>query len=299
MPAALSTLLLVGVFECLILASGVPAAPRVSCPPLNEQTLKQIASYVAERFDLPPDILVDDEGTIGGTCYRRLSITSPQSRVLPFYLTPDNRYITPQLMDLTIDIRTERRRVMLETSQLLLAGRAPIRGPQQADVVMVVFTDFQCPFCRQLAENLLRLDDKSIRIVFRHYPLDIHDWAKPAAQATSCAFQQGNEAFWAAHDFIFENQHSLSRENLNGRVAQVLTDEKMIDRDRFQACISGPEPAEVKSDIELAQKMHLSETPSVFVNGKRKRGMLSLDDIRRAIQEARADEPHRTDPQMR
>lgn len=122
------------------------------------------------------------------------------------------------------------------------------------------------------------------------YPLDIHDWARMAADATSCAFLQGADAFWAVHDYIFENQHVLSRLNLGEHLIQFMSNQKKFDTSRFSSCLSGLEPEQVRLDLDLAQKMRLSQTPSVFVNGKRKRGLLSLGGIGRAVEEARAED---------
>src|SRR5712691_9566756 len=97
-----------------------------------------------------------------------------------------------------------------------IAGK-PVRGPENAPVTMVEFSDFQCPFCgRFFAETegaLLKKYDGKIRFVYRHFPLDsIHPFAQGAALASECANEQNK--FWEYHDLLFQNQQQLGNEGL-------------------------------------------------------------------------------------
>ena len=76
------------------------------------------------------------------------------------------------------------------------------------------FSDFQCPYCKRMTdvlENGLRADErKDIRIVFHNYPLPMHPWAKDAAEVAGCAALQSDAAFWKVHDYLFQNQATLT-----------------------------------------------------------------------------------------
>jgi protein-disulfide isomerase/uncharacterized membrane protein len=143
----------------------------------------------------------------------------------------------------------------------------------QADVVIVEFGDFQCPFCKKLWTNLetyLASTDRSIRVHFAHYPLneacnpginDLHPNACQAAVAAVCAAEQ--DAFWKYGDLVFENQDSLDRGDLVDYAKEV-----GLDMDAFATCLDDPESmAQVRYDIGLGRKAELSGTPTFFVNG--------------------------------
>ncbi len=144
---------------------------------------------------------------------------------------------------------------------------------EQADVVIVEFGDFQCPFCKKLWVNLeeyLASTDRSIRVHFAHYPLndacnpginDLHPHACQAAVAAVCAEKQ--DAFWSFGDVVFENQTSLERDDLADYAR-----EAGLDADAFATCLDDPRSmGQVRYDIGMGGKADLSATPTFFVNG--------------------------------
>lgn len=151
----------------------------------------------------------------------------------------------------------------------------PQLGPVDAPVRMVVFNDFQCPGCRQLAQTVHDLAQKfegSLHIVFKHFPLDsvcnplvqreLHPKACEAAQAAEAAHRQGK--FWAFHEALFMPQ---SKER---RTLQDLINELGLDAERFDADRKAEATlAKVKADIDLGIALGIDGTPSVFINGRR------------------------------
>ncbi len=144
---------------------------------------------------------------------------------------------------------------------------------EQADVVIVEFGDFQCPFCKKLwtgMEEYMGTTDRSIRLHFAHYPLndacnpginDLHPFACQAAVAAVCSAQQ--EKFWEFGDLTFENQESLERGDLVDYAKQV-----GLDVDAFETCLDDPKSlGQVRYDIGLGNKADLSGTPTFFING--------------------------------
>ncbi len=144
---------------------------------------------------------------------------------------------------------------------------------EQADVVIVEFGDFQCPFCKKLWVNMeeyLASTDRSIRVHFAHYPLndacnpginDLHPNACQAAVAAVCATEQ--DKFWDYGDAVFENQESLDRDDLVDYAKQV-----GLDTDAFISCLDDPKSmGQVRYDIGMGGKADLSATPTFFVNG--------------------------------
>jgi protein-disulfide isomerase len=143
---------------------------------------------------------------------------------------------------------------------------APFTGPTDAPVDVVVFSDFQCPWCSRFAPDLKKLTDtyaRQVRLTYRHLPLtSIHPRAMAAAEASVCAAEQ--DAFWSWHDAIFARQAELPKLDF-GTVAQSLK----LDGDSFAQCLASDRPAErVAEDVEAARALGIASTPTLFVNGR-------------------------------
>ncbi len=171
---------------------------------------------------------------------------------------------------------------MLEPPRTALtaAPHNPVRGRPGAPVDVVVFSDFECPFCRRTEPVLNRLAERfpvEVRFVWKHYPLSIHPNAAGAAEASQCAHDQGR--FWAYHDALFVDHAALDEGGLV-EVARRLD----LDRDLFVACLrSHAHAAEVKADTETGRRAGVAGTPTVFVNGVALVGALSFDTYERAV----------------
>jgi protein-disulfide isomerase len=151
---------------------------------------------------------------------------------------------------------------------------APSMGTPGAPVVLVVFTDFQCPYCRDEAKmlraNLLSAYPKEVRLYFKDFPLEpIHPWAKQAAIAGRCIFQQNEAAFWLYHDWVFEKQSELAAESLNNKVLE-FAQGKPVDALQLRRCLeTRATEAEVTRSIMEAQSLRVDSTPTLFINGRR------------------------------
>lgn len=151
---------------------------------------------------------------------------------------------------------------------------APSLGTPGASVVLVVFSDFECPHCRveaqMLREKLLAAYPTQVRLYFRDFPLEsIHDWAKPAAVAGRCVYNQLPLSFWDYHDFVFERQDSINAGNFRAKVMDWVSSQKDLDSLKFGQCLTNQATAgDVESSIAQARALGLNGTPSVFVNGR-------------------------------
>ena len=145
-------------------------------------------------------------------------------------------------------------------------GPAPKLGSARAKVKIVVFTDFQCPFCSRLVPALREVKEKYKRkvvIVHKHFPLSFHKQAMPAAKASVCAHRQGK--FWEYHDLLFDNQRSLDPERLRQLAATAGVGIAAFDR-----CLQEPKVmARVLADMAEGRKAGVSGTPSVYINGRK------------------------------
>jgi protein-disulfide isomerase len=154
------------------------------------------------------------------------------------------------------------------------------KGDAQALVTIVMFSDFQCPFCARVRMTLDQLEKEypgKLRAYFRHNPLPFHDKAKLAAQAGVAAERQNK--FWAMHDVLFENQSKLARENLTQYAKDI-----GLDQDRFIRDLDSAEALkQVEEELELGKKLGVQGTPSFFINGRPVRGAVPVDQFKVVI----------------
>ncbi len=158
--------------------------------------------------------------------------------------------------------------VALDDSDEIPVGSSPVLGPRGAAVTVVVFSDFQCPYCNRGRHTLYDLraalpDD--VRVVWKNLPLARHADAPAAAEAALEVFAQGGEAaFWRYHDLLFSHQDHLARADLE-RHAEALGG---VDMARFRRALDeGTHTAAVEADVALAQRLGVDGTPAFFVNG--------------------------------
>lgn len=146
-----------------------------------------------------------------------------------------------------------------------LSGRLLSRGPVDAPIVLVEYTDFQCPFCGRVQgtlEQLMERYDGKVRHVFKHLPLPMHAEAGLAGEASMCADDQGK--FWELHHWMFDNRSNLSPETIGDQAAAL-----GMDREKFDACIqAGTYRAHVEQDANEARSFGITGTPGFLVNGR-------------------------------
>jgi protein-disulfide isomerase len=161
------------------------------------------------------------------------------------------------------------------------ASGFPAKGPANAPVTIVEFSDFQCPFCSRVTPTLEQVVSKygnKIRLVFRQFPLPMHPNAAKAAEASLCANEQGK--FWEMHDLMFKDQAGLSVEGLKSKAAGIAG----INAASFNSCLdSGKQTPAVQSDVKEGSKAGVNGTPAMFVNGRFISGAVSTDDISKVI----------------
>ena len=146
-------------------------------------------------------------------------------------------------------------------------GDAAVRGPTDALVTIVAFTDYQCPFCARAEATLAELRQRypdDVRVVVQHNPLPFHARAFDAAVAAECAGEQG--LFWPAHDRLFARQRELAGQATPASIALEL---EGLQRGPFERCLASERArARVTEDQRLAERFGARGTPTFFVNGR-------------------------------
>ncbi|OLB34829.1 MAG: hypothetical protein AUH11_16850 [Acidobacteria bacterium 13_2_20CM_57_17] len=158
------------------------------------------------------------------------------------------------------------------TSILLQPGKvhvaydpARLRGSPQAPVMIVEFSDFQCPFCRKVQSTLKNLLEKypgQVSLAYRDFPLrGMHSQAELAAEASRCAAEHGK--FWEYHDLLFANPDKLDRAGA-ARMAESL----VLNQKQFDACLSsGKYTEQIEQDLQDGIRAGVEGTPGIFING--------------------------------
>jgi len=165
----------------------------------------------------------------------------------------------------------------------------PSMGTPGATVVLVEFSDFECPFCKEeakmLRDNLLAAYPKQVRLYYKEFPLvSIHPWAKPAAIAGRCVFEQAAGAFWDYHDWIYAHQSEIKAENFKDKAMEWAKTAKDIDAAKLGACIDGKATEEtIDKNIAEAQALEIGGTPTLFINGRRIQYVIDWPTLRSII----------------
>lgn len=163
-----------------------------------------------------------------------------------------------------------------------VSARDAARGAQAPLVTVVVFSDFECPFCGKLAKTIDTLMPdyaKDVRLVFKHYPLPNHANAEPAAKASVAAQKQGK--FWEFHDLMFQNQRALGPTDLQG-YGETLG----LDAPAFAAATAAKRTAVVVNEhFVQGRVLEVSTTPTLFVNGRMIAGAKPAAELRAIFDE--------------
>jgi len=146
-----------------------------------------------------------------------------------------------------------------------IAAHDPVRGPKDAPVTIVEFSEYQCPFCGRVTPTLKQIEEKygdKVRVVFKDFPLQNHLQAPKAAEAAHCAGDQGK--YWELHDRLFSNQQALQVADLKKSAGAI-----GLDQAKFDQCLdAGTHAAIVKEDVELGESMGVQSTPTLYINGR-------------------------------
>jgi protein-disulfide isomerase len=160
-------------------------------------------------------------------------------------------------------------------------GNAPTRGPKNAPITVVLFSDFQCPFCGRVEPSIAELEKAypgKVRVAWKNFPLSFHNNAKPAAEAALAAHEQGK--FWQMHDILFKNQQALSAADLEKYAKEI-----GLDMGKFKAAVDSHKfAAQVDAETKQGSELGVSGTPAAFVNGQLVSGAQPVDAFKKIVE---------------
>ena len=255
-------------------ASGSTAAPKAERATTTAATQsplqKTIEAYLRNLYALGPDVELSvsaPKESLAGLLETTVDVkTTENTQTAKFYLSRDGRYlIRGDVSDLSKDPLAD------TVDQIQLKG-APSLGNPKAPVTLVEFSDFECPVCRSLHDVLRGLlpNYPQVRVVFKDYPIEIlHPWARTAALAGHCAYEQDPAAFWKMYDAIYDHQDVISASNAWMKMTEY-AGQAGLNSDSFRGCLASQEAgAAVDASRANGQQLDVNSTPTVFVNGRR------------------------------
>jgi len=244
--------------------SAVSAAPP--------QTQKEIEAYLRNLYAFGPDVKLVvgplKQSDVEGLLETNVDVAmGANKQAAKFFVSKDGKFLfRGELSDLTKD-------PLAENLAQIRTTDAPAMGDPKAPVTIVEYSDFECPVCRNLHDvlrGMLPSYGAKIRVIFKDFPIDqIHPWARTAALAGRCAYQQDPKAFWKVYDLIYDNQDIISAGNAWTKMTDY-AEQSRLDVSTFKSCLGSPEAsAAVNASRANGEKLEVSSTPTVFVNGRR------------------------------
>jgi protein-disulfide isomerase len=259
-----------------------------------------LEKHVRANYSVPPDVKVNI-GPLRSSefpNYEALTVTfdnDGKKLDYEFLLSKDRKtLLRMSRIDLTKDPYAE------TMKKIDVSGR-PTRGNKDAKVVAVNYDDFECPFCSRMHETLfptlLKEYGDRVLFIYKDYPLDeIHPWATHAAVNANCLAAQNNDAYWDFADYVHGNQKEFNsvkgRDAQNAALDKTATgqgDKHNLDATKLQACIKAQDEKAVRASQKEGDKVGVSATPAMFVNGQKVDGAVPIEDLRAVLDRALLD----------
>jgi len=165
----------------------------------------------------------------------------------------------------------------LEDPVTIDVAGAPVKGPDNARITLVEFSDFECPFCSAAVtqvDSIMAAYPKDIKLIYKQFPLSMHPHAQMAAMASLAAREQGK--FWEMYEVLFKNYRRLTSDNI-----VMFARDLGLDIDKFKAAMtSGKYQAVIDKDLKDGEAAGVYGTPSFYINGKQYNGEVTLASLK-------------------
>jgi protein-disulfide isomerase len=289
---------------CAVLLSAAPAAlaqapdplspldrPAETAPaaaaPSNFLNKADLEFYVRHLYVWAPRVKVEISDPKPSDVEGLLELTVAASYQLArqertFYVSKDGKHII-EGTNYTVD-----KNPFHEAIDGMDTSASPAFGKEGAPVKIVVYSDFQCPFCAQEAtvvhKQVAEKYPDDVRVYFRDFPLTtIHKWAMPGAIRGQCVYQQNPQLFWDYHDWIFEKQKEITPENIDAKVNEFLAG-RGIDALKLGQCTGDSKTADaIEDSLKEGRAVGVTSTPTMFVNGRKLTGSVRWEQLQQII----------------
>jgi protein-disulfide isomerase len=249
----------------------------------------EIVQHIREQFKLPEatSLTVGPFHSSGFPNFLATTVAADDGKrkeTQDFYITKDNRtLVLGSVFNLGLDLRREALRAIVTTNQ-------PTQGPAHAPVTIVEYADLQCPSCARLHEflekELLPKYGDKVRVIFKEFPLPMHDWSQTAAIANECVYQIKPEAYAPYRSLIFQNQSGTNAANVRDALLGY-ADQVGVGRVRLAGCLdSKASLPRVDEGTREAKRLEIGSTPTCFINGRMLVGFPKAEAYYKAVDAA-------------
>jgi protein-disulfide isomerase len=251
-------------------------------------THEQIAAYIRKAFNVPSNVTItvteNAESTdIPGTYPVLIQFKGDRvDQKQEAWITKESTLIVGRTFDMTVD-------PYKKNQDKINLANVPVTGASDAKVTIVEYSDFQCPYCSSAhvtVKNLLSQYQGKVKVAYKHLPLQMHNWAKDAAEASVCVHKQNPETFWKLSDYFFTNQKAITKETFDAKL-QEFASQNGVNAQELKTCMADPATEQkVEADAAEAGSLGLSSTPSFIVNGRTVVGAIPVEQFKQIIDEA-------------
>jgi len=200
--------------------------------------------------------------------------SSPKQEVTVLLARDGKHLIVSEMYNLAVDLRQQALRTISLNDE-------PSQGPSNAPVTIVEYADLECPMCARVHEfletQLVPRYGNKVRVVFKEFPLPMHDWSKTAAIACQCAYEIDPSSYVPLRSLIFRNQQLISVANLRDTLLSY-GEQVGVNRVRLAGCIDAQSSLpRVQRDVDEGKRLSVDRTPTLFINGRMIIGLPSED----------------------
>lgn len=159
------------------------------------------------------------------------------------------------------------------------------KGPANAAVTVVEFSDMQCPHCKTAAPNIDQLlaQEPDVHFVFQNFPLPAHNWAEKAAGYVDCVGRASNDAVWKFIQKTFNDQTNITEANADEKLKAIASDSG-VKADEIAACAAKPDTkARIEASVALGKSVGVTGTPMIFINGRALSGAAPVDLLKKVV----------------
>jgi len=252
----------------------------------DDAASQKIIDYYRRKQNVPPEVEITiadvTDSKIPGAKVATLKLSrGGQVQDTKILMSTDGKYVVfGELEDVSADP------FKAIAAKITTQGK-PVRGPKDAKVTIVEYSDFQCPYCARahqtMSEQVMKEYDGKVKLVYKNYPLPFHPWAEPAAVAAACAFDQDPDAFWKLYDYFFINQQQLNPQNVKEKATEALKGTK-VNMEKWNDCVDNKKTLErIKADMAEGQAVGVSGTPAFIINGRKISGAQPFQNFKAVI----------------
>ena len=261
----------------LIALAGAQQKPVTSQPaaktpaPANPPSEETVRAFMQQMFGYDPavswEVVAIKPSRIAGISEVNVALKNPQGQQnTRLYVTADGQHaLIGEIIPFGATPFDPARKALDK------GMNGPSRGPVDAPVTLVEFSDLQCPHCKEAQPTIDKLmaEEKNARLVFQNFPLQSHEWAAKAAAYADCIGRNSNDAFWKFVQNVYDAQSDILTSNADEKLT-ALADKSGAKGSDIAPCAAKPETASrVEHSVALGKSVDVTGTPTLFINGRK------------------------------